>query len=556
MPQATPATPAAPAGPAFNLGGAFLLTGLATALVALGSSLTSRFLPAWQPGYLTAACFLVALETALVQYRMRLGRHFELGALRYLAAELFALIALMRVVASLSSAGSSLSVGFATWVRDPLTSLDVPFLVCVCVGLITAVIVRGGMRQLASLEPVARLVIPSSAIDADTYRTQVEGQQHLALARLGAGIAWGGALALLALVFQVLNLEQIGGAPRPLPTMSGLAGMVYTTCAILLYSRARLGLLRSRWQRDETMVDPSVISGWRRSSTALVLAVALGGLLLPRSYGLGLLDMSRSGAAIVLNIVALLALLLGVISIGVFSLLITIPLLILFLITRMEPSPSAPMAPILPPPAPPPTPPSTTEPPLLPGLIFWACMTILALYAIWVVLRRQSWAQAAWQRLRAGALGQIWHRLLTAWRRAISEAKAIGADLAERLRPPPAPEPRHSPPRRRLGRLAPRELIAYFYSSTLEQAARHGLGRRRAATPFEYSAELREQLPEAADDIAGLTESYVRAAYAPRPVTPEEARAASNPWRRLQRALRRRAAERQAEGEREGKKPT
>jgi len=535
MPQPAPAIPS-PRRPGLDVGGALLLATLATALVALGSGLAARALPAWRPEPLAVACFLVAVEAALVQYRMRQGQHFDVGALRYLAAELFALAVLMRATASLSLAGPPLAASAMAWVRSPFAALDGPFLACLCAGVLAALAVRGGLRALAELEPLERWQLPAAAIDADSYSILTDISQRAALGRLSAGLAWGGVLAMLALVLQVVNLQQLGGPPRPLPALSGAAGIGYVVCATLLYSRGRLGLLRSRWQRDEAEVEPAVLGAWRRASAALVLAVALGALLLPRSYGLGLLDAGRSGAAILLNIVALLAIVLGMVSIGALSLLISIPLLLLFLLfgaRRGEPLPPEPPAP---PPTPPPPAAAPAEPPILPGLIFWACMAILAGYALWIVLRRQAWARAAWERLRAGALGRAWDALVAALRRGIAGAQAAGAELAAWLRPPPAPSRPPRPPR---GRLGPRELIRYFYASALERAARRGIGRRGAATPYEYGAELRERIPEAADEIAGLTDAYVRAAYAPRPATSDEARAARTLWQRLVRALRR-----------------
>jgi hypothetical protein len=70
------------------------------------------------------------------------------------------------------------------------------------------------------------------------------------------------------------------------------------------------------------------------------------------------------------------------------------------------------------------------------------------------------------------------------------------------------------------------------------RAAEGGIDRRAADTPYEYRARLGEQLPEATEAVDGLTDAYVAAAYAPRPVTPTQASTARRLLGRVRRALR------------------
>lgn len=526
---------AAPAGaaPPLNLAGTILLAALTTALVALASGVVVRLLPWWRPAYLVAACFLVAVEAALVRYRMREGRHLSVGAVPYLAAELFALVALTRAVASLS-VGPAAAPDLELWLRSPLAAIDIPFVSCLLAGLACAVVVRLGLGELANIEPPMGPIRTEHALDAEIFRARAESDERDAVARLASGLGWGGALALVAIVIQLADLRPWGGSAGSLPPAMALAGMVYLGAGVLLYSRARLSQLQARWRRDDAPTEPGVARRWRRQSLLLVLAAVAIGLALPRSYGAGAFEAARTGALAAVNLLGLAALALGLLAMGALGIALTIPALLLALLGGAERT-SGPIAPVEPPPPPPP--PAPVEPPLAPGVVFWACMALLAGYALWTVLRRQAWAVAAYARLRAGVLAPLAAWLRGLWGGAAGYARKVGGAVAERLRrhepPPPAARPRLS-----LRRLAPGERVRYFYASTVRRAERGGLGRRPADTPYEYGARLREGLPDAAEDVDQLTEAYLAAAYAPRPTTPAEAQRARGPWERLKRRLR------------------
>lgn len=535
--MARPAAPAAEPAPPLNLAGMLLLATMATALTAILAGAFTRLFPGWQPGYLVAACFIVAVEAALVRYRMRQGRHVSAGALPYLAAEIFALAILMRVVATLGLGLAALPA-LEPWLRSPLTAIDTPFVSCMLAGLACAVVVRLGMHELAALEPPAAQLKTEHALDAEIFRARAEADEREAVDRLATGITWGGIIALLALVAQLVDLRPWGGTAGALPPALALAGIVYLGAGMLLFSRARLGLLRARWHRDEATVEVGVARRWRWQSAALVLLVVGIGLLLPRSYGAGLVDAVRAGAVAAINVVGVAALALGFLALGALGIALTIPAFLLALLGGLGQLPvnDAPVRPVPPPPPPPEL--TAVDPPLGPGIIFWICVAMLGAYALWTVLRRQAWAVAAYARLREGVLAPALAWLRRLWGGAAGYARKVGEAVAERLHrpePPPAPAGARRPSLRRLG---PAELVRYFYASMLSRAERGGLGRLPADTPYEYGARLRDELPDAAADIDGLTEAYLAAAYAPRPTTPAEAQRARGPWARLKRRLR------------------
>jgi hypothetical protein len=527
------------AAPPFQPIAALLLAGLVTALVTVVSGLVVRFVPTWRPGYLIAAIFLVAGEAALVRYRMLRGQHLEVGALRYLAAELFLLAVVMRVVVTLSQGLATFAASIEDWLRSPLAAFDNVFILCMVIGLVCALIVRLGLNTLAEIAP--RPVAPATdeSLDSAFFRADLSNQQKQAFNRLSTALAWGGGLVLVALIGQVANIERFSGESLRLAPASGLAGIVYLLCALLLYSRARLMLLQSRWQTDGAIVDPGVMRQWPALSLGLVLCVGIGALLLPRSYGLGMLDIFRTGALILANIFTALFTYVGLMLFGVVGLLLTIPAALLALIALLlgRSEDSTPVSPLQPPPLPEAPPPA--EPAALgPGIIFWICMTLLAGYTLLIVLRRQAWAVALWKQLRTGPLERILSHLRHFWSGAQTYMHAVSHALTYPADAAASDEPASTVRRSRLRSLNPAELVRAFYRTMLEQADQRGLPRRSAQTPYEFARQLEEHLPDAAEDVEALTETYVRAAYAPRPITRDDAARARRPFARLRRRLR------------------
>jgi hypothetical protein len=211
-----------------------------------------------------------------------------------------------------------------------------------------------------------------------------------------------------------------------------------------------------------------------------------------------------------------------------------LPLLLLSLLSgRDSGGPLPPASPLAAMPTPPP--PAKFEPNLLTALIFWVCMLLLAIYAVGLIIQRNPGLLRAMT--TRGPLAWLMQQLSWLWRDTRVWASQATARARTLLRRPVTIRPARMPALR-LGRLAPRELVRYFYRSTLRRAAAGGLPRRRAQTPYEYSATLAQRLPEAQQDIAELTDAFVVAEYSPRPIGQADAQRARRPWERVRRRLR------------------
>ncbi len=91
--------------------------------------------------------------------------------------------------------------------------------------------------------------------------------------------------------------------------------------------------------------------------------------------------------------------------------------------------------------------------------------------------------------------------------------------------------------------MPPRELIRYFYLSTVKRAAQAGQARKSGQTPHEYQATLDERFPDLEPDLTGLTDAFVQARYSPHEVQKEDADAVKPLWQRIKALLRRRRAQ-------------
>ena len=512
----------------FNRLAIVLNTLMITALIAVLAGALRRFLPAWQPGYLIAACGLVALEASIVHRTIWYERMWSAEMARYLVPELTVMLVLMRVAATLSIGTRTLAVDARRWLFDPLSIFDPVLIVYLLAGLLTGVFAHMSMRDLTELEPQPFEGPGKNDDDSKRSAALAAADRALALGRINGRFVGGGALLLCALGLEAVNIERIADPGLPISTMSAVGAVAYLVSGCLLYSQARLAMLQSRWKLEGVEVAPGVARRWTRASVLLIAGVAGVALLLPRAYGMGLLDTLRG----MLGLIGYSLALVGYLVVWLFSLLAIIPALLLSLFSRAETTTNNPIPPFVPPDVPATV---TREPQLLPALVFWACMLFLAGYAFWIVAQRHPGLFGALT--TRGPLAWLFRWLGVAW----GDTRAWVGHATEQVLASlnrPAPPPRRRIPALRLRRLAPRELVLYFYRSTVRRATEQGVRRQSSQTPYEYRATLAQRLPDVEQELAELTESFVAAQYSPRPVSAEEARRVRQPWQRVRGRLR------------------
>ncbi len=499
-----------------------------SALVAVLSGPIHRFVPAWTPIYLVAACFVVALVSGSIHQLFRRDRRWLSELPRYLVPELLLLFVIMRVVATLGLGARALAEDLARWFYDPLAVFDVWMLSCLAAGLLVGWTAHEAAQDLVELSPVEGDFGLASSEDSQRVMQILSEDRTAALGRISQRFIVGGVALLLALALEAVNIQRIADASLPIAELSAVGALCFLVSGFLLYSQARLALLQWRWQLDGASVSDTVARRWADTSRLLIAGIALAAVLLPRSYGLGLLDTLRALLGMIGYVIAFG----GYLLISIFSLLTLLPA---WLLSLMNPGGLTSTEPLVAPPLSTPPPPEIVRSPhFLSALVFWCCMALLVGYALRIVLQRYRVSLRAL--VRRSPLGWLLEWLRGRWggmrdwsRHAAQFVRARAA------RRPAAPALR---PWLGLGRLSPREQVRYFYRSTLRRAARRGVPRRIGQTPHEYREVLGQRLPEAREDLDVLTDAFVEAHYSPQPVDSERAARARGPWERLRRMLR------------------
>jgi hypothetical protein len=491
------------------------------ALVAVLSGAARRFHPLWLPLPLVGVCFLIAIEAGFIR-RNTSSNRLSLGErLRYLAPEILVLAVAMRIVATLSLPDAHLDHAVSGWLFDPLSAIDPLFVLYLLIGLGAGLLAHANAGDMALIEPRPGDALAHTLEDHERYAAFLSDERNAALGRLVSRFVGGGIVLLLALSLEAANFRDVDGQPQPLSDLSTSAAMIFLVSGFVLHSRARLALLQSRWQLEGATVAPSVARRWSSGSLLVVLGVLAIAVVLPRAYGMQVLDVLRSMLGTVGYAIALA----GYIITWLFGMLLLIPtwLLSLVMINTGSISAAAPMVLPTPPPA------AESEPRVLPALIFWVCMLALAALATRALLQRHPrllrgvWA---WLVRVIRQFGDLF-RGVRAYASLLSEFVAV--QFAEFLHPS-APRVRRTPLR-----LDPRGQVAHYYRLVARVAGQAGAPRHVGQTPQEYRALLTTVHPAAADDVATLTERYVQALYGPQPVQTSDVRQARGIWERLRR---------------------
>lgn len=506
-------------GIALNIG-----VSLGIVLVLVGAA--SRFtLQASQSSALLVACALVALIIGLIHQSIKRGRMLAPNMLHYLVPEWFSIIVIMRIAAIVDHS-LSFNELLALWLRNPLSVFDFRFVMYLIVALIVVVITHAQLSDLRALEPYTLSKEDYRDQNAHQFAVIMSEEQTAAFTRISSRLITGVALLLVLVALEQVELPMFSLFTAT--SKSGIGLVLYLVCALLFFSQARLALMQATWALENVTINPNISSKWLLLSVGLTILIMALAWLLPRSYGGPLFD----AVAWLFSWVSSGLLFVGGVLFWLVSWLIAVPFSLL-------PNASGSDLPPLGDPALPAAPPSqipdtVSSPSILPALIFWLCMALLAGYAIWLVFQRYpglrkifSWGPFVW--------------LATRWKQASQTTRAWIDFAQERFadrfgNETPAQQAKL---RLHLRSLTPRNLLRYFYYSVLRRAEESGVPRQPAQTPSEYVQSFQEAQTELAPEFTQLSEAFIKAQYSNTSINKQDVKEIEGLWKKIIRALQR-----------------
>ncbi len=487
---------------------ALLITFLITIpLTAISDQIGQR--TGWQSFWLSSASMLVGMEAVALRTRMVAGLHeTQGGALRYLAAEIFGLAALARIVATLGQ-GADGWRAMTLWIIDPLAAFDTPFLLCLFTLLSVALISRGGIAAIAALTPNPPLKTPAQSLDLLFFRSDASARRREAVAALTRGVAWGATILIFS--------QKWGDTDQTWFSLAMSRTAIFLIGGLFLIALAQRRALLAEWQSDGVEIDPNVSRRLGMINAGVIVLLALLAIFLPVNLASAIPEEWQQAVMFIIGMVLFIATILSLLFIGLLSLLFLLPILLLMLLMRSNENAGLVR---LPPPVPMEAMAAVSDPPIWPGIIFWLCIAILTALAFWTILRRQTWARYGWQQTTNHLRRWLTHLRHIRWyRRRPSRPR--------NRRPAASAQPR-----------APIDAIIASYHTALRYAAERGFPRQPPQTPTEFAEAVDPHLPDGKEELRALTNAYQRAAYAGRPSDRAEQRQISDLLRRFRRKLR------------------
>jgi hypothetical protein len=476
-------------------------------------TLIELFVPNWDGTFLIVFCVLTTAEAYLTFQLFRRDSSHRFDTTRILAIELAALYLLLQLCIDAID-------GHAPF-QNYFPHLDGKTLGLFAIVFLTWLLATDTARDLN------RLGLPSEGTLGF-----VPSERRLATRFFAGGVV----LFIMSGLTQVRIADAI---KLPTPNASGPVGnvLVYFVLGMLFLGQAHYASLRGRWQRGDIAIAGGFGGRWVRYSLIFVGLVLVIAFLLPTSHTLGLLDVGRA--------------IWNPISTVLIQIILTVRGPFTWLLHLFGGKAPVVRPRVLPPHLPPhlPIPPRHHTNPghsgsggitLIKSLLFWAVIALVLIYVLRnVALRRAVKIPLIGGVLNAvrGALGRVWATLFSRVRNYVASVveHVPGAGV---LRAVPSLVPRGSMRWGRIGSLSPREQVVFYYLSVVRRAHRHGIDRRGAQTPYEFSAQLAPRLMEAESDMNDLTHAFVQARYSRHEVPEDDVSRIRASWQRVKAALR------------------
>ncbi|MGC1376038.1 MAG: DUF4129 domain-containing protein, partial [Anaerolineales bacterium] len=477
-------------------------------------ALIDRMILTWQPSYLSALCFIVALDRLYTYRLFRDWMSFSREWLARFGAQVIIILVFTKAMVGLSHGWNAFLAEIPLWPQNLSTYFFNGETVFALSMALIAWLLSGNFAAL--LEEIGPEHIQSAGLDG-VPENNIPARKRL----VSLFFSLGTVLVVLATISRidlhsVFDRQTFSFIEIPALAAGGASTLLYFMLGLALFSQTQFISLHVRWTVQQIPVNGSLAKQWAGYSLLFLGLVALLAGLLPTSYVLQPLQ----ALAYLLNAILTIYLAVGQAILAFFLYILG---LLYSLFGKAPPAQNAPGAPLsmpkLPPNAGSSVGPNWLE--IIKALIFWAIFAGILFFAARQYLEQHHEILKKLRELPGWKLlAQVWGWLKNLLTRAQSGVAGLVAAGRERILQLTA-RPGLGGGFMNLRKLDPRQRIYFFYLALIRRGGEKGLPRSLSQTPDEYAAALQAALPAAGEDIRALTQAFVDARYSRQPVQPE-----------------------------------
>ncbi len=507
-----------------------LVIGMMVCLSISVTQVLQRFAPDLRLGFLPWIGFLVALEGMYTQRTWRRLATMEVPVVSYRVVECVVILVVIKVLSYGWLGVERFLQDVPAWAENFSESF---FNAEYIIGIFTAIAVWGlsvwYSMDLDEMEGDEALL---KVADLGGYSSNRGGVRE---GMVGRFLTVGFIMVLMVGVMNI-DLTALIVGKVSMHRSSAFNILLYFMFGLLLLSLTHFAILRAGWAWERIPIDPQMGKRWIAYSLVTLLGVVLISFFLPTDYSLGLLETVGYVLSVIFSFIY-----------GLFLLILTPVFWLLGWLLRIlrseeitELQPEQPKLPEIPESL------MTGPDPfwmLLQSILFWTVFVGVIVYAFYLYLKqnRELYPAQLIERLRkvrgfrllADALHWLRGRV-KGFNQAVAAMVGAGIERVRAIgRRTPLEALRFINPRR----LSPRERVRFFYLAMVRRGSESGLERKPTQTPYEYVHKLEDELPEASDTLAGMTEAFVEARYTQHEITPEQAGWMRRWWQQIRQAF-------------------
>ena len=457
--------------------------------------------PEWQTTGLLIVAFIVSFESLVVQHLLHAAYDSFQRRLPTTLAELILISLAAKILTMVAAQPISLWQEVSSWQQDFAKNFfDADFILSIMTLLIIWMLSRVFSSSLTQLEEDKSLMEQEKSGRVFTDR-QV-ARRRLVNLIFGMGFAM---MVLMVITNSSPALSQTSGS-----TARGffITLLVYFFSGFLFIAINQYNIMRTRWYLNDVPVNPNLAKRWVFYSIIFITGAVLLVVFLPTEFTLGLLPVIQAiyeGIVIILGILELIIFLPVVLALSVISSLetgepleqeIEETLPEFTTITQQAAS-------------------TVGWWEVLKSVLFWLVFLGIIIFAIIYYFRNRKEFGSFFNKIKVGEwLKDFWRWISTGFNKLKHTAaetlqknmKNIRAFFQrQKVKLPAAVELFQD--------LPARQMVILTYINWIRWSRRHGFHRKESQTPYEYAVNYTQELPEAAQAVDTLTNTFILARY-------------------------------------------